>query len=149
MKIAFHGAARMVTGSKHLLTLENGKKYLLDCGMFQGMGENTDMLNRDFGFISSEVNYLILSHAHIDHSGLIPKLVREGFGGTIFATPATKDLSAILMADSAGIQENDLKFENKTRAVQGKPYILPLYGMEDALKALEYFVTVGYGEWHR
>ena len=148
MKIAFHGAARTVTGSKHLLTLQNGKKYLLDCGMFQGMGEDTDVLNRDFGFISSEVDYLILSHAHIDHSGLIPKFVREGFTGKIFATPATKDLSAILMADSAGIQENDVKFENKIRAAQGRQYILPLYEMKDALKALEYFVTVEYSQWY-
>ncbi len=148
MKIAFHGAARTVTGSKHLLTLKNGKKYLLDCGMFQGMGKDTDEMNRDFGFISSEVDYLILSHAHIDHSGLIPKLVKEGFTGKIFATPATKDLSVILMADSAGIQENDIKFENKTRAAQGKPYLLPLYGMEDALKAVEYFVAVDYGIWY-
>lgn len=148
MKIAFHGAARTVTGSKHLITLKNGKKYLLDCGMFQGMGKETDELNREFGFISSEVDYLILSHAHIDHSGLIPKLVKEGFTGKIFATPATKDLSAILMADSADIQENDIKFENKTRAAQGKPYLMPLYGMEDALKAVEYFVTVDYGKWY-
>ncbi len=149
MKIAFHGAARTVTGSKHLLTLKNGKKYLLDCGMFQGMGKETDQLNREFGFTSSEIDYLILSHAHVDHSGLIPKLVKEGFRGKIFATDATKDLSAILMADSAGIQENDLKFENKTRAAQGQPYLLPLYGMEDAVKALDYFVIVEYGQWHR
>jgi metallo-beta-lactamase family protein len=148
MKIAFHGAARTVTGSKHLVTLQNGKKYLLDCGMFQGMGDETDELNREFGFLPSEVDYLILSHAHIDHSGLIPKLVKEGFSGKIFATPATKDLSAILLADSAGIQENDVKFENKARAAQGRPYLLPLYGMEDAEKALEYFVTVEYGQWH-
>jgi metallo-beta-lactamase family protein len=149
MKIAFHGAARTVTGSKHLLTLKNGKKYLLDCGMFQGMGKETDELNREFGFVSSEIDYLILSHAHVDHCGLIPKLVKEGFHGKIFATDATKDLSAILMADSAGIQENDLKFENKTRAAQGQPYLLPLYGMEDAVKALDYFVIVEYGQWHR
>ena len=149
MKIAFHGAARTVTGSKHLLTLTNGKKYLLDCGMFQGMGKDTDELNRDFGFVSSEIDYLILSHAHIDHCGLIPKLVKEGFSGKIFATDATKELSAILMADSAGIQENDLKFENKTRAAQGKPYLMPLYGMEDALKAMDHFVTVNYGQWFK
>ncbi|MDQ6761388.1 MAG: MBL fold metallo-hydrolase [Bacteroidota bacterium] len=148
MKIAFHGAARTVTGSKHLLTLQNGKKYLLDCGLFQGMGKDTDEMNRDFGFVSAEVDYLILSHAHVDHCGLIPKLVKEGFNGKIFATPATKDLSAILMADSAGIQENDIKFENKTRAAQSKPYLLPLYGIEDAVKAVEYFVTVDYGQWH-
>jgi metallo-beta-lactamase family protein len=148
MKIAFHGAARTVTGSKHLLTFTNGKKYLLDCGMFQGMGKETDELNRDFGFVSSEIDYLILSHAHVDHSGLIPKLVKEGFTGKIFSTDATKDLSAILMADSAGIQENDLKFENKARAAQGRPYLQPLYGMEDAVKALDYFVIVEYGQWH-
>ena len=148
MKIAFHGAARTVTGSKHLLTLNNGKKYLLDCGMYQGMDTETDELNRDFGFISSEVNYLILSHAHIDHSGLIPKLVKEGFKGKIFATPATKDLAAILMEDSAGIQENDIKFENKTRAIQGRPYLQPLYGTEDAIKALENFIIVDYKQWH-
>jgi metallo-beta-lactamase family protein len=149
MKIAFHGAARTVTGSKHLLTLKNGKKYLLDCGMFQGMGKETDELNRDFGFIPSAVDYLILSHAHVDHCGLIPKFVKEGFKGKIFATDATKDLSAILMADSAGIQENDIKFENKIRATQGRPYLQPLYTTEDAVKALDYFVIVPYGEWHR
>jgi metallo-beta-lactamase family protein len=148
MKIAFHGAARTVTGSKHLLTLNNGKKYLLDCGMYQGLGNETDELNRDFGFVSSEIDYLILSHAHIDHCGLIPKLVKEGFKGKIFSTPATKDLSAILMADSAGIQENDLQFENKVRAAQGRPYLLPLYGMEDAVKAVEFFNLVDYGQWH-
>ena len=148
MKIAFHGAARTVTGSKHLLTLTNGKKYLLDCGMFQGMGDETDELNRDFGFVSSEIDYLILSHAHVDHCGLIPKLVKEGFKGKIFATDATKDLSAILMADSAGIQENDIKFENKVRATQGRPYLQPLYSTEDAVKALDYFVIIPYGQWH-
>ena len=147
MKIAFHGAARTVTGSKHLLTLNNGKKYLLDCGMFQGMGKETDALNREFGFDPVAVDYLILSHAHIDHCGLIPKLVRDGFKGKIFCTPATKDLSAILMEDSAGIQENDLKFVNKRRAAEGLPYFLPLYTTDDALKAVEYFVTVDYDQW--
>lgn len=147
MKIAFHGAARTVTGSKHLLTLTNGEKYLLDCGMYQGMGNETDDLNRDFGFNPSDVNYMILSHAHIDHCGLIPKLIKEGYTGKVFATPATKDLSAILMADSAGIQESDLKFENKTRAAQGKSYLSPLYVMEDATEAVEHFVIVDYGKW--
>src|SRR6187549_1637376 len=139
MKIAFHGAARTVTGSKHLLTLKNGKKILLDCGMFQGMGKETAALNGYFGFDANEVDYLILSHAHIDHSGLIPKLVKDGFKGKIFATPATKDLAAVLMEDSAGIQENDLKYINKRRAAEGLPYLLPLYTTEDALKAVEHF----------
>ena len=147
MKIAFHGAARTVTGSKHLLTLSNGKKYLLDCGMFQGMGRETDALNRDFGFDPASVDHLILSHAHIDHCGLIPKFVKEGFKGKIFATPATKDLASILMLDSAGIQENDLKFLNKRRAAEGLPYFLPLYTTEDAQKATEHFETVNYDEW--
>ncbi|MEO9004687.1 MAG: MBL fold metallo-hydrolase [Ginsengibacter sp.] len=147
MKIAFHGAARTVTGSKHLLTLTNGKKYLLDCGLYQGMGKETDELNRDFGFNPSEVDHLILSHAHIDHCGLIPKLIKEGYSGKVYATPATKDLAAILLADSAGIQENDLKFVNKTRAAQGKTYLSPLYVMEDATRAIEHFVTVDYGNW--
>ncbi len=148
MKIAFHGAARTVTGSKHLITLKNGKKYLLDCGMFQGMGKETDELNRDFGFNPVDVDHLILSHAHIDHCGLIPKLVKDGFEGKIFATPATKDLAAILMEDSAGIQENDLKFLNKRRAAEGLPYFEPIYSTEDALKAVRYFVTVEYDTWH-
>lgn len=147
MKIAFHGAARTVTGSKHLITLSNGKKYLLDCGMFQGMGKETASLNSDFGFDAASVDYLILSHAHIDHCGLIPKLVKDGFHGKIFATPATKDLAAILMEDSAGIQENDLKFVNKRRAAEGLPYLLPLYTTEDALKAVELFETVEYDQW--
>jgi metallo-beta-lactamase family protein len=147
MKIAFHGAARTVTGSKHLLTLTNGKKYLLDCGMYQGMGKETDALNHDFGFNPSDIDHMILSHAHIDHCGLIPKLIKEGYNGKVYATPATKDLATILMADSAGIQENDLKFVNKTRAAQGKPYVSPLYVMEDAVKAAEHFVVVDYGKW--
>ena len=147
MKIAFHGAARTVTGSKHLITLSNGKKYLLDCGMFQGMGQETNDLNRNFGFDAAAVDYLILSHAHIDHCGLIPKLVKDGFNGKIFATPATKDLAAILMEDSAGIQENDLKFVNKRRAAEGLPYLLPLYTTEDALKAVDHFVSQEYDQW--
>ena len=147
MKIAFHGAARTVTGSKHLLTLKNGKKILLDCGMFQGMGNDTDTLNASFGFTASEVNYLILSHAHIDHSGLIPKLVKDGFTGKIYATPATKDLAAVLMEDSAGIQESDLKFINKRRASEGLTYLLPLYTTADALHAVNFFETVEYDTW--
>jgi len=147
MKIAFHGAARTVTGSKHLLTLSNGKKYLLDCGMYQGMGKETDELNHDFGFNPSEVDHLILSHAHIDHCGLIPKLVKDGYQGKVYATPATKDLASILLSDSAGIQENDLKFVNKTRAAQGKSYLEPLYKMDDVLAAIDHFQIVNYGQW--
>jgi metallo-beta-lactamase family protein len=148
MKIAFHGAARTVTGSKHLLTLKNGNKYLLDCGMFQGMGAQTDVLNRNWGFTPSEVTHLILSHAHIDHTGLIPKLVKDGFNGKIFCTPATKELSGILLEDSAGIQEDDIKYTNKRRTADGLPYLQPLYTEEDAKRAMDHFVPVEYGEWH-
>ena len=149
MKIGFHGAARTVTGSKHLLILNNGKKYLLDCGMYQGMGAETDELNREFGFNPEEIDHMILSHAHIDHCGLIPKLVKDGYRGAVYATPATKDLASILLADSAGIQENDLKYVNKTRAAQGKPYISPLYTMQDAENAIQRFKVVDYGEWFK
>jgi metallo-beta-lactamase family protein len=147
MKIAFHGAAKTVTGSKHLITLKNGKKLLLDCGMFQGLGKDTDSFNRDFGFESKDVDTMILSHAHIDHSGLIPKLVAEGFNGKIFCTPATRSLSNILLQDSAEIQEDDIKFTNKKRAAQGLIYLHPLYTLEDAKRSLDHFVEMEYGKW--
>lgn len=149
MKIAFHGAARTVTGSKHLLTLKNGKKYLLDCGMFQGMGKETDVLNRTWGFDAATVDAVILSHAHIDHSGLIPKLVKDGFRGTVYCTPATKELTAILLEDSGHIQEDEVKYVNKKRAAEGQPYLQPLYTEEDAKRAIDHFRTVEYDQWFR
>ncbi len=147
MKISFHGAARTVTGSKHLITLRSGKKILLDCGMFQGMGKDTLPLNASFGFTPSEVDVLILSHAHIDHCGLIPKLVKEGFEGPIYSTPATKELSAILLEDSAEIQRDDTRFINKRRAKQGLPPFEPLYDLSDASRALDLFNTIEYDQW--
>ena len=149
MKIAFHGAARTVTGSKHLITLENGKHILLDCGLFQGMGRETEALNSEFGFDAATVDYLVLSHAHIDHCGLIPKLVKEGFKGIIFSTPATKELGGILLEDSAAIQRDDTRFINKKRARQGLPPYEPLYDLEDAAKAMDLFQTVNYNEWKK
>ncbi len=147
MKIAFHGAARTVTGSKHLLTLNSGTKILLDCGLFQGLGKDTDVLNASFGFDASSVDYLILSHAHIDHSGLIPRLVKQGFAGKIFCTPATKDLTEILLEDSAQIQRDDTKFMNKRRAKQGLPPFEPLYDLDDAQNVFPLMQTAAYGEW--
>lgn len=147
MKIAFHGAARTVTGSKHLVTLKNGKRVLLDCGMFQGMGQDTAVLNREFGFDASSVDVMILSHAHIDHCGLIPKLVKEGFSGKIFCTPATNELTKVLLLDSAEIQEDDVKYENKKRAASGQPYLRPLYTQDDAQKSFDHFVSVEYHSW--
>lgn len=147
MKIAFHGAARTVTGSKHLLTLSNGKKILLDCGLFQGMGRDTDALNRTWGFQPSEVDALILSHAHIDHSGLIPKLVKEGFAGKIFCTDATEALATLLLEDSAEIQEMDVRSHNKSSKAQGRPLLEPLYTVDDAKACAGRFVNRPYGEW--
>lgn len=146
MKIAFHGAARNVTGSKHLLTLDNGTKILLDCGMFQGMGQETEAMNEHFGFVASEVDVLVLSHAHIDHSGLIPRLVAQGFKGKIYATPATKELSRVLLLDSAKIQEGDLFYKNKRLAKKGWPLEKPLYNENDVYDAIPLFVTVNYHE---
>lgn len=147
MNISFHGAARTVTGSKHLLSLKSGKKILLDCGMFQGMGKETIELNTNFGFDPASVDYLVLSHAHIDHSGLIPKLYKDGFKGVIFATPATKELGAILLEDSAVIQRDDTKFINKRRAKQGLPPFEPLYDLEHAEEVLKLFQTIQYNIW--
>lgn len=144
MKISFHGAARTVTGSKHIITLKNGKKILLDCGLFQGMGDKTLELNTHFGFDPSEITYVILSHAHIDHSGLLPKLVKEGFKGKIYCTAATVDLATVLLQDSAMIQESDVAFVNKRRALQGLPYIKPLYTAADANNVIPHFEAVHY-----
>ena len=145
MEIAFHGAARDVTGSKHLITLTNGTKILLDCGLFQGMGEDTNKLNGFFGFTPSEVNYLVLSHAHIDHCGLLPRLVAEGFTGNIYSTPATMDLARILMMDSAKIQMQDADYLNK-HLREGEEEDKPLYTDDDVIKTLSQFKVVEYNE---
>lgn len=145
MNIAFHGAARTVTGSKHLITLKNSTQILLDCGLFQGMGRVTDKLNDYFGFDAKKVTYLILSHAHIDHCGLLPKLVAEGFEGKIFCTSATMDLSRILMMDSAKIQMQDTEFSNR-HLREGEEMEEPLYTDEDVTKTLSLMKIVEYEE---
>ena len=117
MKIAFHGAAETVTGSKHLISLNNGTRILLDCGMFQGRGKESSKKNRHFGFDPKSIDYLILSHAHIDHSGLIPRLIKEGYSGPVYCTPATMDLCDIMLKDSAYIQESDAAFLIKKNAI--------------------------------
>ncbi len=145
MKIAFHGAARAVTGSKHLITLNNNTKILLDCGMFQGMGEFTDKLNNRFGFHPAEVSFMILSHAHIDHCGLLPRLVSEGFTGTIYATPATMDLARILLLDSAKIQMQDAEYLNRHLHKDETPEE-PLYTEDDVIKTISQFKILEYNE---
>ncbi len=143
MKISFHGAARAVTGSKHLITLKNNTQILLDCGMFQGMGEVTDRLNGYFGFNPAEVTYMVLSHAHIDHCGLLPRLVAEGFKGNIYCTPPTMDLARILLLDSAKIQEQDAEYLNRNRR-DAEAIEEPLYTEEDVVKTLSQFKIVDY-----
>ena len=146
MNLQFFGAAQVVTGSKHILTTPEGKKILLDCGLFQGKIENKNDLNRNFGFTPYEIDYLILSHAHIDHSGLIPRLVKEGFRGIIFATPATISLCEIMLLDSAHIQSDDAKYINKRKKKHNEPLVEALYTEDDAMRALDLMVAVEYDE---
>lgn len=142
MQIQFFGAAKQVTGSKHLLTTHSGKKILLDCGLFQG--KNSDEANRHFGFNPAEVHCVVLSHAHIDHSGLLPRLYKEGFRGSIFATPGTIDLCKIMLADSAHIQESDLTYVNKRRKKRGENALEPLYDIQDVEGCLSQFNAIDY-----
>ena len=149
MTISFHGAARTVTGSKHIITLNDGRKILLDCGMFQGMGAETDELNSNFGFDPKEISILLLSHAHIDHTGLIPKLVKEGFTGKIVCTEATKELTEILLRDSAEIQTYETEIINKRREAKGLSPYEPLYNSDDVTQCLSQFEIVDYSKWLR
>ena len=144
MKLAFLGATREVTGSKHLITTKKGLKILLDCGMYQGKGLETDAMNRDLGFDPKEIDYLILSHAHIDHSGLIPYIYKMGFHGVVVCTPATRDLCAIMLADAGRIQESDTQTFNKKRLKQGLPPVEPIYTLADAQACMECFISVPY-----
>lgn len=144
MKLQFFGAAQRVTGSKHMITTDKGKKILLDCGMFQGI--NTSDLNLNFGFDPAEVDYLLLSHAHIDHTGLVPRLVKLGFTGQIFCTRSTLELCKIMLMDSAYIQERDLERVNKRRKKRGEELIESLYGPEDVDKALNMMIPVRMNE---
>lgn len=144
MKISFHGAARTVTGSKHIVHINPNKKILLDCGMFQGMGKETLQLNSEWGFEPSEIDYVFISHAHIDHTGLLPKLVKDGYKGKIFCTPATADLTKVLLMDSARIQEADVRYINKKRDRDGRELIEPLYTEEDAQNVFGLLHTLDY-----
>src|SRR5512133_2461900 len=145
MDIKFIGASGEVTGSKFLLTTDSGKRILLDCGMFQGKGLETDSMNRDLMFDPSTVDHIILTHAHIDHSGLIPYMYRLGFRGSIICTSATRDLCTIMLADSAFIQEHDTLTFNKRRAKKGLPLVTPIYTAQDAVACMELFIGVPYG----
>ncbi len=143
MKIQFHGAVRTVTGSQHLLTI-NGKNILLDCGLYQGSRKQTFERNKNLPFDAASIDVLILSHAHIDHSGNIPNLVKSGFRGDIICTYASRDLCAIMLRDSAKIQGYDIEYLNKKRKRKKLPPLEPFYTMEDAVESLKYFIGIGY-----
>ena len=141
MQLTFHGAARTVTGSQHLVEI-NGRRILLDCGLYQGRRQEAFEINREFEFDPKSIDAVILSHAHIDHSGNLPMLVKHGYTGPIYATHATRDLCASMLRDSGYIQERDVEFVNKRRKRRGEEPIEPLYTQEDALNALHNFVSI-------
>jgi len=141
--VTFFGAVRTVTGSMHLVETP-GVRLLLDCGLFQGRRAEADEINRRFPFDPASIDAVLLSHAHLDHCGNLPTLVRQGFRGRIVCTPATRDLTALILRDSAEIQLQDVKFVNKVRARQGRPPVQPLYTVDDAEQAIRRLGPVPY-----
>ncbi len=143
MRINFLGATRTTTGSMYMLEI-NQQRILLECGLFQGKrGESIDR-NRNFPFDPSQLDAVVLSHAHIDHCGNLPNLCRQGYGGNIYCTFATRDLAAIMLEDSAEIQRADAEYVSKERAKKGLPPVEPLYSATDADKAVQQFVSINY-----
>lgn len=145
MKITFCGASKTVTGSNYLIEAGD-KKLLLDCGMFQGSAREEQMNFESFIYNPKDIDYLILSHAHIDHSGRIPKLVKEGFNGKIYTTHATYDLCEIMLMDSANIGMQDAEWENRKRVRKGLTPIEPLYNTNDVKESLKLFKPVYYNQ---
>jgi len=145
MRINFHGAAHTVTGSQHLLEI-NGHRLLLDCGLYQGRRNETYTRNLNFKYDPKTVDAVILSHAHIDHAGNLPNLVKNGYSGPIYATHATVDLGTIMLADSGRIQESDAEWVNKKRARRGEGPIEPLYTEVDAQHAADLFQGINYNQ---
>lgn len=148
-KLKFCGAARTVTGSAHLLTLDDGTKILFDCGLYQGREEEYANFNQHWEFNPEDIDFVLLSHAHIDHCGRIPKLVKDGYKGEIICTSATRDLASIMLLDSAYIQEKDVLYVNERRSRMGLPPIDPLYTSNDAIACMDSFVGVGYDRWYK
>lgn len=144
MKLTFHGAAREVTGSMHLLEV-NGQRILLDCGLFQGRRADTYERNLNFPFEPKSIDCVVLSHAHIDHSGKLPNLVKQGFSGNIWCTAATRNLSAYMLLDSGFIQEKDVEYLNRKRRRKGQEPVQPIYTQADARETLPLFVSIGEG----
>jgi metallo-beta-lactamase family protein len=145
MKLSFHGAARSVTGSRHMLEVP-GCRLLLDCGLFQGRREEALRQNRDLGFDPKSLGAVLISHAHIDHSGALPLLPRYGFSGKVYVTSATADLAGIMLEDSARIQESDCRYVNKQEQRRGKTCVRPFYDGDDVRKIIKRFEGERYGD---
>jgi metallo-beta-lactamase family protein len=143
MQITFHGAVQTVTGSQHLITA-GGKRLLLDCGLYQGKREESRRRNQDFLFDPADIEAVVLSHAHIDHSGNLPNLVKQGFRGKIICTAATADLCGAMLPDSGHIQEEDVEYVNRQRRKHGERPVEPIYTRADADAALRYFKGIEY-----
>src|SRR4051812_35943240 len=142
ISVTFWGAARTVTGSMHLVEAA-GKRFLLDCGLYQGKRAEARRRNSEFPFKASQLGAVVLSHAHLDHCGNLPNLVRQGFDGPLICTPATRDLIAVMLADSAKIQEEDATYLNRHRD-KGEPKVEPLYGRGDVFRTLRLCQAVPY-----
>ena len=142
MKLSFFGADQCVTGSCHCLEA-NGKKILIDCGLQQGRDE---VDNGSLPFHAGEIDYVLVTHAHIDHTGRIPMLIKQGFQGRILTTRLTAQLMDIMLQDSAHIQESDAEYQNRKNLRAGRPVVEPLYTVEDALRVKEFLTTCEYGE---
>ena len=143
MRLSFYGAARTVTGSQHVIEA-NGHKILLDCGLYQGRREESRERNRHLPFDARDIDVMVLSHAHIDHSGNIPNLVKSGYRGEVVCTYATRDLCATMLLDSGHIQERDVEYVNKRRRKRGEDPVEPIYNQKDALESLRYFTSQSY-----
>lgn len=147
MQITFYGAAQTVTGSQHMIEV-NGLRLLLDCGLYQGKRAEANERNRHLPFDASKVDVMVLSHAHTDHAGNIPNLVKSGFKGDVICTHATRDLCSVMLLDSGHIQERDVEFVNKRRKKRGEPPVEPIYTQADAAASLDSFSSQGYNRPH-
>ena len=145
MKLTFHGAARSVTGSRHMVEMP-GCRLLLDCGLFQGRREEALRQNQDLGFDPNSIGAVLLSHAHVDHSGALPMVQKHGFSGKVYLTRATADLTELMLEDSAHVQVSDCSYVNKKEQRRGKTCVRPLYNTDDVRKLVRRFEGTRYGD---
>jgi metallo-beta-lactamase family protein len=146
--LRFHGAAGTVTGSCHLVEVGE-TRVLVDCGLFQGSKTEKELNYRPFPFVPESLTAVVLTHAHIDHSGLVPRLVREGYGGPIWATPATRDLASVMLPDSGHIQEVEVEQLNRRNSRRGRDAVTPIYTADDAVAAVEQIRGVDFERWQQ